>query len=243
MGAKFVDFQKLRETITLEQIVNMLQLQTKPSGKNLRADCPFCEAKSALYLNREKQLWYAHCCQIGGDGAGLYAKVKGIGNNEAGNELAAHFNVEPGKRPDIRIDKDECPKLDYLIEDHDACRALGLTPEICKEWQAGYAPRGTLVSCICIPVFQGGKRLGYVGYKKGEPMKKGKSIPDGTIFNGDNATNEEPLHVAPDPLSAVLALSHGVPNVVSFLGETGIHDLAALVLLMKEKGIGKYEIL
>jgi hypothetical protein len=39
----FVDFKKVKETVSIEQTAVLLGLQTKPAGSQLRAACPACK--------------------------------------------------------------------------------------------------------------------------------------------------------------------------------------------------------
>jgi len=245
MPKEFVDFEKLREDPVA--IAQMMNLELRPSGKNFRAKCPFCESKDGMFLNNtdgeKKGLYYLHCCQKGGDIAGLYAKLNSLEPYQAALEIKKRLGAPSDPRPDVRIDKDKLKPLDYLLPEHDDCKATGITLETAKKLGIGYAPKGTFVGYVCIPVSHNGVLQGYVGYKKGEPMKRAKSISQGALFNADTVTSDEPLHVAHDPLSAVLAIQGGVPNVIAFLGESDLHSLASLVILMKDRGIASYETL
>lgn len=64
--------------------------------------------------------------------------------------------------------------LDYLLADHEAVQALGLSKEQAVRLGIGFAPKGIMRGRICFPLRDPeGKLLGYCGYAEGmEPALK-----------------------------------------------------------------------
>jgi DNA primase len=59
-------------------------------GKEQRITCPFhADEHPSLSLNTEKNVWFCHPCGEGGDGLGLYMRVKEISFAAAVRELGA----------------------------------------------------------------------------------------------------------------------------------------------------------
>lgn len=164
----FIDYQKLKEKVSIEQAAEYLKLDLKQSANQLRGQCPACESDNprALALTPAKQLFYCFAAEQGGDCIKLVAHIKGIRQQDAAQELAQHFRViEPPAQQ--RAQKEEgqgLAPLDYLQHDHEAVVAVGFEPEVAKALGIGYAPRGIMKGHVAIPVrLADGTLAGYVG--------------------------------------------------------------------------------
>lgn len=91
---KRVDFKALRQRIPIEQVCDMLGIQLKKTGQQLRGSCPICSHSSERCfvvtptLNR---YWCFGDCQSGGDIIELTARVRQLSHKDAANHLAEHF--------------------------------------------------------------------------------------------------------------------------------------------------------
>jgi len=74
---------------TIRQVAQILDLKIRyeaPNG-NMDADCPFCKKKSKLNLNAAKNVYHCNFCGENGGMIPLYAKIYGISNSAANNEI------------------------------------------------------------------------------------------------------------------------------------------------------------
>ena len=91
---KRVDFKALRQRIPIEHVLDMLGIQLKKTGAQLRGSCPICSNASdrcfvvTPSLNR---FWCFGDCQSGGDVIELVAQVKQLSHKDAAHLLADHF--------------------------------------------------------------------------------------------------------------------------------------------------------
>src|SRR5580704_3384960 len=104
----FIDFQALKQQVTIEQVVAMLGLRMKKSGNQWRGPCPACRSGGdrALAVNTGKQAFYCFPSKACGDLIALTAHIRGIspgkdGQREAAEIVARHFgnsdNVDSGQ--------------------------------------------------------------------------------------------------------------------------------------------------
>ena len=69
MSKQFVDFEQLKEEVSFEQVLVMLELEMNPSGQQLRGCCPVHKGTNRrdFVITPEKGLWYCFSCRKGGD--------------------------------------------------------------------------------------------------------------------------------------------------------------------------------
>ena len=97
----YVEFAKLKETVRIEQVAEMLGLQLKESNGQLRGPCPLHGGgPRTLAITPSKGVWYCFApeCKRGGDSIELVAKVKQCDTQEAARIIASHFNVTTEKK-------------------------------------------------------------------------------------------------------------------------------------------------
>ena len=91
---KRVDFKALRQRVAIERVVDLLGIQLKKSGAQLRGPCPICSCASdrcftvTPALNR---FWCFGDCKSGGDVIELVARVKQTSHKDAAHLLAYHL--------------------------------------------------------------------------------------------------------------------------------------------------------
>ena len=116
---------------------------------------------------------------------------------------------------------------------------MGATPDTCRRFEAGFAPKGILRSRLAIPIHsKDGVLLAYCGRTvKGESPVL--TFPNGfqpadVIFNANRITPGE-LYLVRDPLQVLTAYESGIENVVSFLTEAiSAQQLEMLASLLDE---------
>jgi DNA primase len=171
MAAQFIDFALLKESVSMRQVVQMLDLRMKGSDQ-LRSACPVCRSGGdrALAVNLTKQSFYCFAKGQGGDQIGLVAHIRDSGQREAAQEIADHFRVgQPDDRPSrpaetARTSEGGLQPLDYLEHAHDAVQTLGFEPEIAEQLGIGFAGKGVMRGLVVVPVrLEDGTLVGYLG--------------------------------------------------------------------------------
>jgi DNA primase len=136
-------------------------IQTKRSGTNFKAVCPFHNEKSAsLMISPQKQIWHCFGCGEGGDIFGFVMRYEGIEFREALNILAAKAGVTlPAYNSQSQTGGDETRKLIIRIntfaakvyhaflmnetlgkQPRDYLANRGLKQETIESWGIGFAP-------------------------------------------------------------------------------------------------------
>ena len=260
----FVDFADLKSRVSIEKVLDMLSLELAPRGAQLRGPCPVCRSggERALVVTPSKQAFYCFGAKSGGDLIALVAHIRGVGPNEAANLIARHFGTgtgtrtgtstvprggygnNPANRSPSLSGKGSGPEplkpLDYLLAEHEAVQALGLSPETSRAFGAGYAPKGIMRGRFAIPINdRGGVLLAYCGRAVSKEQQPTLIFPNGfrpesVIFNA-NRIEAGPLTIVRDPLEVLTAFESGVENVVAFLADITPQSLEMLAGLMDEK--------
>jgi len=173
-----IDFQAIKEAVSLEQVMQWLQLPAKRSGAQWRCECPVHGGGLRGLAITPAEGWYCHQAHKGGDCIALYAHIKECGNYDAAEAISEHFGIAAPREKEAshtsRSAKEDTQMkpLDYLEPTHQVLDLLGLTPAICKALGAGFAPKGTMLNRIAIPLrLASGRLVGYVGIAT-EPDQK-----------------------------------------------------------------------
>ena len=252
----FIDYGALKERVSMEQAVQLLGLQLRPHGHQLRSACPVCRTGGdrALVITPAKQLFYCFAGHTGGDQIALVAHLKGCPTPEAAAFLAGNSTVQGtvqngtvGKKgatlPPAPKERGFGP-LTYLEPQHEALQALGVSKETAEAFESGYAPKGVLRGRYAVPVkSRTGELLAYVGIavtKEQTPQLLFHNFDPGShLFNADRVAEGGDLWVCRDPLAAILAVENGIPveNVVSFLASITAQSLEMLSSLMDERKV------
>jgi DNA primase len=258
----FVDFAELKTRVSIEQVGRMLGLDLARRGAQWRAPCPACRSGGdrALVITPAKQAFYCFGARTGGDLIALVAHVRGVGANEAANEIARHFGTGTSSRnrtststvPREAISSREADvvgkgsarellkPLDYLLTEHASVQGLGVAADLARAFGAGYAPKGIMRGRLAIPVRdRNGELLAYCGRAVTGDQQPTLIFPNGfqpetVIFNADRIA-AGPLYLVRDPLDVLTAFASGIENVVAFLADIGPQSLEMLAGLMDEK--------
>jgi hypothetical protein len=160
-----LDFAEIKARISLQQVMEMLDLRLKKANSQYRGSCPVHGGGDRTLVITPSEGFYCFAEKKGGDQIALYAHVKGCNNYDAAAALQQHFRIEqpqPPSRPAARSDGLE--PLTYLEHEHEILDLLGLSPAVCKALGAGYAGKGTMNGRIAIPLrLEDGTLIGYFG--------------------------------------------------------------------------------
>ena len=237
-----VDFQDLKASVSIEQVLAWLSIDLKKTGTHqLRGVCPIHGGSNdrQFVVSADKNLW--HCfgdCHGGGDIIELVARMQKVSQKQAAEMIAEHFN-----KTSVASAKKLEP-IDYLDPDHELIHALGISKETCAHFKAGYKNKGIMSGRLAIPIYRGDVLLAYCGRgvkKDQDPMLAFPKdfVPDSVIFNADNVTGSV-IHVTDDPLRVLVAHQHGITNAVALLALTA-NSFALLSQFMQEIGATKAE--
>lgn len=189
----YVDFRQLKDSITIDQVVQMLALDLKGHGQQLRGRCPIHRGSNdrEFVVTPDKGLFYCFGGCGGGDLITLVAKVKDIATKEAAVAIAEHFglgtrtgagtstvsrnssvptstapNGSPQPLSGSRSEPIErtLQPLTYLQPSHELVQGLGVAPETAEAFGAGYSPKGIMRGRLAIPIHdRDGRLLAYCG--------------------------------------------------------------------------------
>ena len=72
----YIDFARLKEKVSIEQVASLLQLKLKAHGDQLRGECPVCKGgERGLAVTKSKSAFYCFSAKKGGDMIDLVAHV------------------------------------------------------------------------------------------------------------------------------------------------------------------------
>jgi CHC2 zinc finger len=227
-----IDFQALKQRVSIDQAVQFLGLQLRQSGPAFRGPCPVCRSggERALVVTPSKAVWYCFSAKKGGDQLALVAHIKDCGVREAAEQMEAHFGASPplarAAKPAAaptppQQERGALQPLSYLQPEHPSVQAMGVSVETAKAWGAGYAAKGILRGRMAIPLYsREGVLLAYTGRAVGDesPML---TFPNGfqadSVIFGQERVVPGDLYIVRDPLQVLQAFEAGSENVVAFL--------------------------
>ena len=165
----FVDFKLIKTYATITQVAEWLGLALIHN----RCQCPLNKGdKRELVVTPDKGLFNCFGCKVGGDIIELVSHINGVSQRQAALDIQTKFH---GYEPDVR----GLPEggLTYLQADHPQVLAWGITVEKAEEIGIGYAPRGTMIKHVLIPIRDGsGKLRGYLGIPPDTKVKVPKEF-------------------------------------------------------------------
>lgn len=240
MSTTDIDYKGLRERVSLHQGIQYLGLKVVQKSGTFRSACPQCRrgGDRALAITPGKG-W--SCWSSGGnrpadsglDATSLVAHVKNTNNRAAAIELINHYAVpaEPQQRaPSPRpIEGREPTALNYLTYT-EAVEGLGISEDTCTEWGAGFAPRGTMIGRLLVPIrkkdgsyYAVDGKVQYVGIAMSPEQSPRYQFadrfkPQDVIFGADRITTDE-VRMVQDVLSVLIAWQSG-EEAICFLSET-----------------------
>jgi hypothetical protein len=178
-----LDFAAIKDAVTLEQVMTLLNLPARKSGGQYRCDCPAHPGNARGLAITPDKGFFCFAEKKGGDCIALYAHVRECNNYDAALALSQHFRVggKPApphaeERQPAHTTRQPAPQtrdlaqdgglqpLSYLEPQHEVLDLLGLSQDVCEALGAGFAPKGTMIGRICIPLrLPDGTLCGYLG--------------------------------------------------------------------------------
>lgn len=245
----YIDFADLKDSIGIEQVLQMLGIELKRQGDQLRGRCPLHQGGNdrQFVVTPAKGVWYCFGdCASGGDMIELVAKARGVSVKQAAQEIAAHFGLGGQKPPAASERSSPLTPLDYLQTDHPALAALGLRPETLTAFGAGYAAKGIMRGRLAIPIHDDdGTLLAYCGRSLNE-SEPGLTYPKGfdpnTVILNAHQIGPGILYAVRDPLALLKAHQNGISNVIAFLHEITPSLLDMLATIMRERDATSVEL-
>jgi DNA primase len=160
-----LDFAEIKSRVSLEQVIEMLDLRLKKSGGQYRGSCPVHGGGDRTLVVTPNEGFYCFAEKKGGDQIALYAHCEGCNNYDAAAALQQRFRVPTPKaveKPPSTTGS--LAPLDYLEPAHEILEVLGLSPAVCKALGAGFAPKGTMLNRVAVPLrLEDGTLVGYFG--------------------------------------------------------------------------------
>ncbi|WP_133122930.1 CHC2 zinc finger domain-containing protein [Zhengella mangrovi] len=242
----FVDFAALKQRVRIEGVLPDLGLEMKQSGGQWRGPCPACRSGGprALVVTPAKSAFYCFGGRTGGDVIALVSHIRGLSMKAAAEDLSRRTGEGSGSQDEnggnaggLTVPRERTKEavrslqpLTYLEVEHEAVQALGLSPQTCTDFGAGYAPKGIMRGRLTIPVHdRSGTLVAYCGQTV-KAESPALIFPNGfkpwdIIFNAHAlealpSGEEGELFLARDPLEVMLAAENGITNVVSFLTDS-----------------------
>lgn len=171
----FLDFQAIKKSYSIEEIMSLTGLTYKKDGKSFRCSCPVHKGgpRSLVVSPFEKDdkgddgVFYCHAAQVGGDRVALLAHARDSKPYAVFKELAERKPAAPVTVPEEKEKEGGAERgfrpLPYLTFNDPAVLALGIPPEILEATGVGYAPRGLHRGRVAIPLRQAdGVIVGYI---------------------------------------------------------------------------------
>lgn len=155
----FID--DLLDRLDIVEVIDR-RVSLKKSGRNFTACCPFHDEKTPSFsVNQEKQFYYCFGCGAGGNALGFLMDYERMGFPQAVESLADAAGLEVPKEAAVFQEQPEQKKNIYAILDKvtdyyrqqlknhpqkkravDYLRQRGLSGEIARDFDIGYAPPG-----------------------------------------------------------------------------------------------------
>jgi hypothetical protein len=248
-----VDFAKIKQSVSIEQVADMLGLKLSPNKDQLRGPCPITKSTDprSFVITPSKGVFYSFKEGKGGDALTLVSKVRGCSIREAAEAISAHFGADKtdvSPQPAQQKEKEKKPGFDaerYLASldpAHASLEPVGVSPETLKAWKAGYSPSGVNRGRLALPIHgKDDSIVGYIGMALSEQQPflifPNGIVPSEYIFGSQRVAKGD-LYLVRTPLDVLKAWDNGADNVVSFLTE-GVTSaqLQYLSALMDEKNI------
>ncbi|RZV59502.1 MAG: hypothetical protein EX270_01630 [Pseudomonadales bacterium] len=241
--SSFIDFDEIKQRVSINQVVQWLDIRLEEVGDQLRGCCPIHKGTNNrdFVVTPDKGLFYCFKCKEGGDLIKLYANVKFIDQKSAAAEILKRIDIGKTARPKGREQASNSAKssdskrgngklpplkpLDYLLSEHNNVQALGISQDTAETFGAGFATKGVMRGYIAIPVHdREGTLVAYAGRSpnpSNSTLKFAKGFdPSPIIFNAHRCEPESVVQLAHDPLEILQAYQNGVEsNIVAFLTE------------------------
>ena len=167
----FIDFQKVKQQVSLSDVAGMLDLQLTQNGNQWRGPCPRCNTggERALTITEDKG-FRCFAKKSGGDSIGLVSHILDISPKEAATRIAEYFGLGDTPKQEPKPFKG----LDNLEHEHEAVQLLGINEFVAAFVGIGYCKKGIMRGRVVVPMRdKKGELLGYCGYspQAAQPFK------------------------------------------------------------------------
>ena len=206
----WVDFQKLKEEISMEMILEHYGFldELKVKGDRAMGKCPLHGGSNlnqfSVSLSKNIFQCFSGNCKAKGNILDFVATKEGISIREAGLKIQDWFSVkaevpkkslkqnEPEEQQEIKENKPLSFELKGLDPDHPYLKERGLSPETIAHFGIGlYAGKGMLKNRVVIPIHNDfGELLAYAG----------------RVVDDSRVTEENPRYKIPGTFNKELAL-------------------------------------
>ena len=159
----YVDFSRVRQQVSIEQVVAWLGLDLVEKNKQLRGPCPINDGgHRALVITPAENCWYCWApeCRSGGGTIELVAKIRGLEFRDAAIAIQKHF------LPSGRSTPADTPlkPLEDLDHEHPLVKEYGWSVAEAKAFGVGYCKRGIMAGRVAVPLRDDqGELVGYTG--------------------------------------------------------------------------------
>jgi hypothetical protein len=256
-----IDFQEVREQISLHQAIQYLGLTMRQERGAFRGPCIACKGGGdrALVVTPGKGFFCFSANKGGNDSTALVAHVKAIPQRDAAALLIEHYGIShSGQSRTVPPTPTSSPKKAATGFDAEAylkgldpaapqLSELGVAADTLKEWKAGYSKAGVNKGKLAIALCdRDGTIIGFCG-RSLDGSSPLLSFPNGvdpqTVIFGADKVQSGNLVLARDPLAVMAATENGVENCIALLTESiGVTQLEVLIALMHEKDIESVEL-
>jgi len=148
----FVDFEQLKQEVTIDQAITWLRLYMKEKNGQFRGVCPTCKTGGprALAITPAKSSYYCFGNGKGGDVISLVSHIRNVPMKDAAQWLADHSGHSSPKSANQPAKKLET--LSNLEHDHEAVIAVGLDTAVAQRLGIGFRTKGAGQGSVMIPV-------------------------------------------------------------------------------------------
>lgn len=191
MPSSRIDFEELKQRISIADVVEMLDLQTVEKNGNLRAECPRCQSggKRVLSITPAEGVFQCFASEKGGTILDLVMHVRNVPLREAGRILHEHFiasetaytarseaqTADPpsaasrhGKHAPETLSEVQ-PLLEKvkarLDHSHEILGFMGFPEIVWRRLGIGFDPR---TKRVMFPLYKDGQKVGYAGLATSE---------------------------------------------------------------------------
>src|SRR5271170_6343063 len=100
-----VNFQEVKQAVTVEHVIGFLGLKLTQKEDSFRGTCPLCKSGSREFvITGSRRLFHCFKCKAGGDFIKLVGEAKSLGLREAAAELAKACGLEAkGPKPTAEV--------------------------------------------------------------------------------------------------------------------------------------------
>jgi len=154
-----VDFAEVKARVSIERAIQMLGLDMKANGDQMRGRCPVCTQPSAaddrsLVVTPSKGVFYCFKAKKGGDQLLLAAHVR----NESIRDAVQFLSGTVPEKMEKVADKEQGHTFnpheyaEKLDRKHELVALLGFTEADCERYQMGVSRKGVHAGRFCIPI-------------------------------------------------------------------------------------------